>query len=55
VIDIKKTFTTLIGKVASQYCEMDDVILFDPTQVQSNITAYASSNIRQLLSQIQRT
>lgn len=49
VRDIKKTFTTLSGKVASQYCEMDDVILFDPASAPANITAYASSNIRELL------
>jgi len=55
VIDIKQTFTTLSGKVPSQYCEMDDVILFDPASPPPKITEYAKSNIRHLLPQIQQT
>lgn len=60
VRDIKATFTTLISRgVESQYCEMDDVVLFDPiismpTQM-PKISSYASSNIRHLLGQIQNT
>ena len=55
VDDIKKTFKTLISSsVKPQYCEMDDVILFDPISPPSNISDYARSNIKHLLIQIQR-
>ena len=54
--DIRETFGVLISsKVASQYCEMDDVILFNPASPPSNITGYARSNIKHLLGQIQTT
>jgi len=56
VRDIKATFTTLISRgVESQYCEMDDVVLFDPIIPMPKISSYASSNIRHLLGQIQNT